>query len=162
MKLRNRAQSGYYKEYVKHSNDDLTIKQIWEATGKCGSLSNAYYVIKANGLPYKQGQAGRKFKHLENLKQLDTGSMTIKQIMGTLGLTKMGDYYTILDTLNHNGLPYKKARFLTKHEAQLRAMDTANMTVKEIAEAIGFTQEWKIKKLYLILDRLGLTHKRAK
>lgn len=171
MTLRNKAQSGYYKEYVKHSHEDLTIRQIWERTGELGSLSNAYYVIKSNGLPYKASTPGRKFKllsetkYFNELKQLDTPNLTIKQIMGKLGLTKTSEYYTVLKTLNANGMPYKRARYLkkqSKHEAQLRGIDTANMTIKEIAKEMGFIHDWQIKKLYALMDKLGLTYKRAK
>lgn len=161
MTLRNKAQSGYYKEYVKHSHEDLTIRQIWERTGELGSLSNAYYVIKSNGLPYKPSTPGRKFKHLDALKQLDTANMTLKQMMGKLGLSKMGDYYTILETLTANGMPYKRAKFISKHEARLRTLDTENMTAHEIAAELGM-EPWKISKLYPILDKLGLIYKSAK
>lgn len=165
MKLRNKAQSGYYKEYVKHSHEDLTIREIWEATGKLGSLSNAYYVMRANGLPYKNAPKGRGIKPLESLNHLDTANMTIKQMMGQLGLSKTTDYYRILRLLNAQGLPYKKAKFSSKYEKQLRAMDTANMTIKEIAEQLGIYkvgEEWRTDKLYTILPKLGLGYRKQK
>jgi transposase len=165
MKLRNKAQSGYYKEYVKHSHEDLTVKQIWEKTGKLGSLSNAYYVIRTNELPFKDAPKGRGIKPLESLAHIDTANMTIKQIMGQLGLTKTTDYYRVLKLLNAQGLPYKKAKFTSKFEAQLRAMDTASMTVREIAEQLGIYklgEEWRTEKLYTILPKLGLSYKKQK
>ena len=162
MTLRNKAQSGYYSEYAKHSSEDLTIREIWEKTSNLGSLSNAYYVIKTNGLPYKKAQRGRGFKHLDELKQLDTANLTIKQMMGKLGLKKTSDYVTIVETLNANKMPYKRAKFITKHETTILGLDTANMTAKDIAKAIGFTEEWQLRKLYQIIERLGITYQRAK
>lgn len=162
MTLRNKAQSGYYQQYVKHTDESLTIREIWEKTGKLGSLSNAYYVVKTNGLPYRKAARGRGFKHLDELKQLDTANLTIKQIMVKLGLTKTSDYVTIVETLNANKLPYKRAKFITKHETAIMSLDTANMTAKEIANAIGFTEEWQLRKLYQIIERLGITYQKAK
>lgn len=162
MTLRNKAQSGYYSEYVKHSSDNLTIKEIWQKTGEMGSLSNAYYIINKNQLPHKEAQKGKGFKYLKNLKELDTENMTIKQIMGHLKLTAKSDYITILDTLNKNGLKYKKQIFKTKYENQLRTLDTENMTINQICFKLGFVENWQIKKLYVILKKLGLNYKRLK
>jgi transposase len=165
MKLRNKAQSGYYKEYVKHSHEDLTIREIWEKTGKLGSLSNAYYVIKTNQLPYKNAPKGRTHKHDETLSKLDTANMTIRQIMAELGLSKTADYYRILKHLNAQELPYKRAKFTSKFERKLRSLDTANMTIKEIAEQLGIYkigQEWRADKLYTILPKMGLPYKKLK
>lgn len=160
--LKNKAQSGYYKDYVKHSDESLTIREIWEKTGRAGSLSNAYYVIKANNLPYKKAPAGKGHKFLNQLQELDTTNMTIKEMMGKLGATSRHEYVSILNTLNKHGLKYKAHKFSSRHERELRLMDTANMTVNEISEKLGYTQEWKTHKLYTILPRLGLTYKKQK
>lgn len=164
----HREQTGYFRELVKYADETLTVKEIWEKAGKPCSLSNAYYVVRKNDLAHrKDTNKKRPFKYLEQIKCFQTHNLTIREIMGLLGLSTHNDYYCIHQTLIKNNLPFKysddkrKDRG-SKYDFKLLALDTASMSIKEIAASLGITKTWEKSKLYTALRNLGLSYRKEK
>ena len=109
----------------------------------------------------------RPFKYLEQIKCFQTHNLTIREIMGLLGLSTHNDYYCIHQTLIKNNLPFKysddkrKTRG-SKYDFKLLSLDTASMSIKEIAASLGITKTWEKSKLYTALRNLGLSYKKEK
>lgn len=168
MKHGHREQTGAFRELVKHADESLTIQEIWEKAGKPCSLSNAYYVMRKNALPFKECKTKKRpFKYLEQIKCMQTHNLTIKEIMVLLGLSTHSHYLTIYQTLIKNNLPFKftsdkRKERGSKWDFKLLELDTKNMTIKEIAASLGMVRTWEKSKLYGILNNLRLSYKREK
>lgn len=140
---------------------NTTVKELWEKSGKSFSNSHVYYIVRKHGLPFKRALKTKPFKHLKALQSLNTANMTIKQIMVKLGLSSRNDYHTIMATLKKNGLRFKQSKS-SGIELKLIGMDTKEMTIDQIAKALGIIKLWKTNKLYKILRRLEKQYKSRK
>lgn len=101
--------NNFVRELEKYADKTLTIKEIWEKAGKHYSLSYVYIIMRLNKFPYKKDVCKKKrpIKYLDQIKCLQTKNLTIKEIMGLLGLSKNNDYFCIYNALVKNNLPFR-------------------------------------------------------
>lgn len=100
---------GCARSLAKVADETLTIKEIWEKAGKYYSLSYVYITMRLNKFPYKKKEWKKPpFKYLEQIKCLQTQNLTIREIMGLLGLSTHNDYCCIHQALVKNNLPFKR------------------------------------------------------
>lgn len=157
--MSGRTDKDFLERLRRQSSTELSVKEQWQATGETYSLSHIYYLIRKHDLPHKKYTATKPFQYLAALQTLDTKSMTIKQIMAKLNLTTRNQYARILDTLKKNGIDYKKEARNKALDFKLLSLDTAEMTIDEIAIKAGLQKGKGEKILYKKLPQLGLTYK---
>lgn len=156
-----KADTGAIQTITALANENTTVHELWEKSGKTFSNSHVYYIVRKHKLPFKRADKTKPFKHLKALQAISTETMTIKQIMVKLNLSSRNDYHAVLMTLKKNNLKFKQAKS-TAWDFKLLELDTENMTIDQIAKEIGMQHVWQSNKIYGLLSKIGKSYKSRK
>jgi predicted transcriptional regulator len=121
-------------ELLQKSKPDYTYEDI---ARQCGiSKQRVHFIMRKNGLTTGRVQESSEM-YYEKLKDIDTASMTVRELGAFIGYKKRLSTLRRILKLNNLKCKFEKSN-PTRLENKLKALDTTNMTEREIANAIDY------------------------